>query len=129
MLQEGSVLFASTNHRGALDKALLRPGRFDVHVSFTHAKRDEAVAIFKHFYARIDLQSGTEEAKDVKEKLDTAAETFADAAIRDDVKVTIADIQVFLLRYKKDPDLALRKVDRWIDGVQKAQHSRSVIVT
>jgi ATP-dependent 26S proteasome regulatory subunit len=121
-------LFASTNHRAALDKALLRPGRFDVHVPFTYAKRDEAVAIFKHFYARNELESGSEEAKNIESKLDLAAETFADAAIQADAKVTVAHIQVFLLRYKKDPAMALQKVNKWIDHIRKGQNARAVIV-
>jgi SpoVK/Ycf46/Vps4 family AAA+-type ATPase len=53
MMQEGSVLFASTNHPDKLDPALRRPGRFDVKISFSHATTTQATTIFQHFYALV----------------------------------------------------------------------------
>jgi len=37
------------------------------------------------------------------------------------IKVSIATIQGFLLLYKKDPVMALRKVDEWAEGIRKEQ--------
>lgn len=48
--QEGRILFATTNDYSALDPALLRPGRLDLHVEFTLASRYQATELFKRFY-------------------------------------------------------------------------------
>ncbi|KAL1748772.1 P-loop containing nucleoside triphosphate hydrolase protein [Schizophyllum fasciatum] len=49
--QEGRILFATTNHYEALDPALCRPGRMDVHVEFKLASKYQAGELFRHFYA------------------------------------------------------------------------------
>ncbi|KAI5889530.1 P-loop containing nucleoside triphosphate hydrolase protein [Schizophyllum commune H4-8] len=49
--QEGRILFATTNHYDALDPALCRPGRMDVHVEFKLASKFQAGELFRHFYA------------------------------------------------------------------------------
>ncbi|RDX49168.1 P-loop containing nucleoside triphosphate hydrolase protein [Lentinus brumalis] len=48
--QEGRILFATTNSYGALDPALLRPGRLDLHVEFHLASTYQAKELFKRFY-------------------------------------------------------------------------------
>lgn len=123
-------MFASTNHPGHLDEALLRAGRFDVHVPFTFAKREETAAIFKHFYAHKPVKSDPEaKVKYRDQKLDQAAESFADSVIQPGVKVSIAAIQGFLLLYKRDPDMAQEKVGEWIKELQTKQDQGNVIVT
>ena len=47
---EGRLLFATTNHKEALDPALRRPGRMDVHVEFGMASQYQAKQLFKRFY-------------------------------------------------------------------------------
>jgi hypothetical protein len=37
------------------------------------------------------------------------------------IKVSIATIQGFLLLYKKDPVMALDKVDQWAEGIRQEQ--------
>jgi hypothetical protein len=37
------------------------------------------------------------------------------------IKVSIATIQGFLLLYKKDPVMALDKVDEWAEGIRREQ--------
>ncbi|KAH9913546.1 P-loop containing nucleoside triphosphate hydrolase protein [Epithele typhae] len=49
--QEGRILFATTNDISALDPALLRPGRLDLHVEFKLASAYQAEELFKRFYA------------------------------------------------------------------------------
>ncbi|KAI0675785.1 P-loop containing nucleoside triphosphate hydrolase protein [Trametes maxima] len=49
--QEGRILFATTNDYTALDPALLRPGRLDLHIEFHLASRYQARELFKRFYA------------------------------------------------------------------------------
>jgi mitochondrial chaperone BCS1 len=48
--QEGRLLFATTNRYDALDPALIRPGRMDLHVEFRLASQYQARELFKHFY-------------------------------------------------------------------------------
>ncbi|TCD69128.1 hypothetical protein EIP91_008604 [Steccherinum ochraceum] len=48
--QEGRLLFATTNFYGALDPALSRPGRMDLHVEFKLASKYQAAELFKCFY-------------------------------------------------------------------------------
>jgi SpoVK/Ycf46/Vps4 family AAA+-type ATPase len=129
-------LFASTNYPDKLDAALRRPGRFDVHIAFDHAVHEQAVDLFKHFYplSRIqhDQPTDTKEKEKRTEKsaahpfkdqkdLDQAADQFADCIMSKNIKVSIATIQGFLLLYKKDPVMALEKVEEWAEGIRKEQ--------
>jgi hypothetical protein len=45
-----SLLFATTNYVERLDRALSRPGRMDVWINFTNARKWQAEDIFKCFY-------------------------------------------------------------------------------
>jgi mitochondrial chaperone BCS1 len=48
--QEGRPLFATANRYHALDPALIRPGRMDLHVEFRLASRYQARELYKCFY-------------------------------------------------------------------------------
>jgi len=48
--KEGRLLFATTNRYSALDPALIRPGRMDIHVEFRLASRYQARELFRRFY-------------------------------------------------------------------------------
>lgn len=48
--QEGRILFATTNKYSALDAALCRPGRMDLHVEFRNASKYQAHELFSRFY-------------------------------------------------------------------------------
>ncbi|VDC03535.1 unnamed protein product [Peniophora sp. CBMAI 1063] len=48
--QEGRLLFATTNRYSALDPALVRPGRMDLHVEFKLASAFQARELYKRFY-------------------------------------------------------------------------------
>jgi chaperone BCS1 len=97
------VLFASTNFPDNLDEALRRPGRFDVDVKFDYATHEQALEIFKHFYATY------------------AAEKFADTVDEAGIKVSLATLQGFLLLYKRDPMMAQEKVAEWAEGIRIKQ--------
>ncbi|KAI0697818.1 hypothetical protein C8T65DRAFT_17642 [Cerioporus squamosus] len=56
--QEGRILFATTNSYGALDPALLRPGRLDLHVEFHLASAYQVKELFKRFYLYAPSASG-----------------------------------------------------------------------
>ena len=128
------MLFASTNYPDKLDEALRRPGRFDVHIAFDHAVTQQAIDLYKHFYPLSRVQN--DKTTDIQEKdnetttsypfkdqsdLDRAAEQFAGRIMGKNIKVSIATIQGFLLLYKKDPVMALERVDEWAEGIRKDQ--------
>ncbi|KAJ6598474.1 P-loop containing nucleoside triphosphate hydrolase protein [Mycena vulgaris] len=48
--QEGRILFATTNKYAALDAALCRPGRMDLHIEFRLASKFQARQLFSRFY-------------------------------------------------------------------------------
>ncbi|KAJ7176660.1 P-loop containing nucleoside triphosphate hydrolase protein [Mycena filopes] len=48
--QEGRILFATTNKYSALDTALCRPGRMDLHIEFKLASKFQARQLFSRFY-------------------------------------------------------------------------------
>ena len=56
--QEGRILFATTNDYAALDAALLRPGRLDLHVEFQLASAHQAEQLFARFYTADGEPSG-----------------------------------------------------------------------
>jgi len=58
--QEGRLLFATTNRYEALDPALRRPGRMDVHVEFSLASQYQVGALFKRFYLPTPRTSTTQ---------------------------------------------------------------------
>ena len=49
--QEGRLLFATTNKYSALDPALLRPGRLDVHIRFDNAGKWQIEELFRSFFS------------------------------------------------------------------------------
>ncbi|KAJ7736207.1 P-loop containing nucleoside triphosphate hydrolase protein [Mycena maculata] len=62
--QEGRLLYATTNKYSALDPALCRPGRMDVHVEFRLASKDQARKLFFSFYLPADEAAAPEDEKD-----------------------------------------------------------------
>lgn len=129
------MLFASTNHPDQLDEALRRPGRFDVHVPFGFAAHQQAVNLFKHFYPPMPssepglkpsnnaLNGVTKDAID----LDSLATRFADKIVESNIKLSIAAMQAYLLLYKKDACMAVKKVDDWINSMRREQDGEGVI--
>ncbi|KAF8892221.1 hypothetical protein BD779DRAFT_1670549 [Infundibulicybe gibba] len=80
--QEGRILFATTNKYFALDAALCRPGRMDIHVEFKFASQYQAGELFRCFYHPDDTSetdkdntSGTPPPADAKPISRTASET------------------------------------------------------
>ncbi|KAI9062490.1 P-loop containing nucleoside triphosphate hydrolase protein [Trametes sanguinea] len=69
--QEGRILFATTNDYDALDPALCRPGRLDLHIEFKLASKYQCREMFRRFYlpSKPDAESGkAEEDSEVDEK-------------------------------------------------------------
>jgi chaperone BCS1 len=129
------VLFASTNFPDNLDEALRRPGRFDVDVKFDYATHEQALEIFKHFYAPtipvIQKANGTVPSSAFtgteKSQVDYAAEKFADTVHEAGIKVSLATLQGFLLLYKRDPMMAQERVAEWAEGIRVKQTASPTI--
>ncbi|KAI0091538.1 P-loop containing nucleoside triphosphate hydrolase protein [Irpex rosettiformis] len=70
--QEGRILYATTNRYSALDPALCRPGRMDLHVEFRLASKYQARELFKCFYlpSHSDDNSKDEDEEPVKSETD-----------------------------------------------------------
>ncbi|KAJ7331339.1 P-loop containing nucleoside triphosphate hydrolase protein [Mycena albidolilacea] len=76
--QEGRLLYATTNKYHALDPALCRPGRMDVHVEFKLASRYQAEKLFYSFYLPAGEETGDSDelsstADDTKKESETAS--------------------------------------------------------
>ncbi|KAK7050467.1 mitochondrial chaperone BCS1 [Favolaschia claudopus] len=59
--QEGRILFATTNAYAALDSALIRPGRLDLHIEFKLASKFQAQQLFTRFYLPSQTLASTKE--------------------------------------------------------------------
>ncbi|KAJ7698037.1 P-loop containing nucleoside triphosphate hydrolase protein [Mycena rosella] len=73
--QEGRILYATTNKYSALDPALCRPGRMDIHVEFKLASKYQARRLFTSFYLPAD-----EDDKKEKQKEEERGSSSSDAA-------------------------------------------------
>jgi chaperone BCS1 len=93
--RDGRVLFMTTNHPERLDPALIRPGRVDRKIELGHATPDQARRLFLWFYRG----SGIDQAE-----LDRLAAHFA--AQIPTGKVCMAAIQEYLLRHRREPEVA-----------------------
>ena len=140
----------TTNQPKTLDSALIRPGRVDLQVKFTLATRDQIRDMYKRMYndkskarnsetkppemAQIDMHKSIAGWDDLgfdlrpyiasairvqPEKLGEMAEMFADKLAEE--TFSPAEIQGFLLERKKDPEAALREVEKWRDEQIKSR--------
>lgn len=139
---EGRILIMTTNNPEALDKALIRPGRVDMHVAFELPTRVEMQELFLSMYkdrtSRIKAEHAT--AKDVQasferprpsrdatsspsgstlstEELHSLSQTFADSL--PEGRLSLAALQGFLLTYKRDPVTAVKKAKAWAEKTLK----------
>jgi len=82
--QEGRILYATTNKYTALDPALCRPGRMDIHVEFKLASKFQAQELFRCFYLPSDDAADDVDDDDQieKESLDSGYSS-SDNLVRD----------------------------------------------
>lgn len=118
------------NHPERLDEALSRPGRFDVQVPFFDSDPAQALALFKHFYPPANLETDAEKAQD---QLDLLAQTFSRRVFTSDkladdtdLAVSMAALQGFLLKHRKDPKRAVEQVDDWVKELWSVQQAKIV---
>ncbi|KAI0333829.1 P-loop containing nucleoside triphosphate hydrolase protein [Cubamyces sp. BRFM 1775] len=68
--QEGRILFATTNDYDALDAALCRPGRLDLHIEFKLASKYQCREMFRRFYLPSSSRSAKEDEAEEDEAID-----------------------------------------------------------
>jgi mitochondrial chaperone BCS1 len=105
--RDGRVLFMTTNHLDRLDPALIRPGRVDRKIELDHAEPDQARRLFLWFYRGCGISPA---------ELECLAEQFA--AQVPPGKVNMAAIQEYLLRNRREPEVAAHEAvfDDGLDG-------------
>ncbi|KAJ0419813.1 P-loop containing nucleoside triphosphate hydrolase protein [Aspergillus carlsbadensis] len=136
--QEGRILIMTTNNPQDLDRALIRPGRVDLHIRFELPSHEELRSLFLSIYRDTPLDVGSSESPvesekddektavvEKKEKLSTGAEleTLADAFSKriPQGRFSVAEVQGFLLRYKRQPHEACEKVGEWVEEMEAAK--------
>lgn len=128
--QLGRILFATTNAAAtALDTALIRPGRLDVHFHFGFAVQSQARDLFKCFYPAqpVDEEGGStscpppsatrESFPLTTAERDALADAFADAV--PEQLLSMATLQGYLLRYKTQPRIAVQGVKDFAEAQRR----------
>ena len=140
---EGRILVMTTNAPDSLDSALVRPGRVDMQIHFDLPSRVEIQELFLSMFsdeAEIEnlsspkssykMANGDAKTHDTKHRRDGVEEKnvsdlgfcpsedmkemaarFAEAL--PEGKLSLADIQGFMLAYKRNPQEACRKAGEW----------------
>jgi mitochondrial chaperone BCS1 len=134
---EGRILVMTSNHCENLDTALLRPGRVDMKIEFTHPDDDEIRRLFQAMYCADGALSENSTIKDSCEIFSSTCRSHKKPSPTDLVATTCpngafeslaytfaasfppkvfsqADIQGYLLKYPKLPELAVKRVYDWI---------------
>ncbi|KAI1649430.1 BCS1 N terminal-domain-containing protein [Daldinia loculata] len=143
--QEGRVLIMTTNHLEKLDKALIRPGRVDMIVNFGLADEGMASAIFRAIFARLDGDEGPENTTDVPLHPEEREKQEAEKAKKradDDARVNTlaeefsvkmpshefspAEIQGYLMKYKRDAQEAIANIDEFITQTRKDRKEKEL---
>ncbi|KZV75113.1 P-loop containing nucleoside triphosphate hydrolase protein [Peniophora sp. CONT] len=120
--QNGRVLFVTTNKEAALDPALTRAGRLDVHIEFFHAKSEHAAQLFRRFYSMPSAKSKEAGVSHSPEEIELLAKRFAEA-IPDGV-LSMAQLQNYLMSHKHEPRKACDGVRGWVTQEQLKNEKR-----
>ncbi|MCJ1318579.1 hypothetical protein MMC15_003909 [Xylographa vitiligo] len=128
---EGRVLILTSNFPQALDPALIRPGRVDMHVHFELATRTEIRELFLAMYSdmedlKLSLTPETSAGRSAKadRKMDLEALAKAFAGKIPERKLSLASVQGHLLRWKREPRRAVEEVEAWCKEVLGEEAAR-----
>jgi chaperone BCS1 len=127
--QEGRILIMTTNAPQDLDPALIRPGRVDMHVRFELPSRVEFQELFRSMFSdapsgpdsgvkgESEIGSDAPKLEGTEKKnidmidLDRLAQQFAEAL--PEGRFSLAEVQGFLLQYKRQPEEACARAAEW----------------
>ncbi|CRG88188.1 hypothetical protein PISL3812_05215 [Talaromyces islandicus] len=118
--QEGRILIMTTNSPESLDKALVRPGRVDMHIRFELPSHEEMRELFLSMYKEdppalrntiVSVEKG--KVHEQYPDLEALAEKFAVSI--PEKKLSLAALQGFLLQFKKSPRVACDKAGEWAE--------------
>jgi len=113
--QEGRIVIMTTNHPEKLDDALIRPGRVDMHVTFDLPAKPEMADLFVSMYKNLTSVEQIAGAKEhvviAEDELDKMANKFA--ALLPECALSLAAIQGYLLKYKDEPQDAVKNAEAW----------------
>ncbi|KAI1482120.1 BCS1 N terminal-domain-containing protein [Daldinia eschscholtzii] len=143
--QEGRVLIMTTNHIEKLDKALIRPGRVDMIVNFGLADEGMTSAIFRAIFASLDGDEAPDNTADTpirpeeKEKLEAekakkrAADDARVNALAEEFSAKVpahefspAEIQGYLMKYKRNAKEAVANVEEFITQTRKDRKEKEL---
>jgi len=113
--KEGRLLIMTTNHRSRLDEALIRPGRVDIQVRFDYADAGIVRDLFRALYDVSDEDKALLKFPadfPAADELAQLARTFVEHVPPG--RFSPAEVQGFLLRFKKHPRLAVAAVRDWV---------------
>ncbi|KAJ7182315.1 P-loop containing nucleoside triphosphate hydrolase protein [Mycena crocata] len=130
--EEGRLTFATTNHIGNLDPALIRAGRMDLKIKYGLATTDQISSVFKVFFPARDTSDPepedplrTTNYPFTSAEIDALSTSFA-AAIPNEA-YSIAQVQGYLLTRKRDPVGALEGAKDWVvaQQMERRMHAES----
>ncbi|KAF7340565.1 p-loop containing nucleoside triphosphate hydrolase protein [Mycena sanguinolenta] len=115
--EEGRITFATTNHIENLDPALIRAGRMDLKIKYSLATTAQIEEVFKVFFSVSNEDDGASRysADDIKRLATEFAATVPTETY------SVAQIQGYLLRKKRNPFGAAQGVPEWIAEQEEEQ--------
>ncbi|KAJ5305541.1 DNA-binding protein creA [Penicillium atrosanguineum] len=115
---EGRILIMTTNVLQRLDRALIRPGRVDIHIRFELPSQEELRNLFLSIYSDVSQNTAAPTGKEnvQPERLDELAGHFSGRL--PEGRFSLAEVQGFLLRYKRQPDEACDNVSSWVKEME-----------
>lgn len=115
---EGRILIMTTNAPQHLDRALIRPGRVDVHIRFELPSQEEIRDLFLSMYSEVyqNSQFSPSETETEVGKLTELAMRFAECL--QEKRFSIAEVQGFLLQYKRRPEEAYSNIEKWVEEME-----------
>ncbi|KAJ6003071.1 hypothetical protein N7451_005618 [Penicillium sp. IBT 35674x] len=115
---EGRILIMTTNVLQLLDRALIRPGRVDIHIRFELPSQEELRNLFLSIYSDVSqsMTAPTEQGNVQTKGLNELAGHFAGRL--PEGRFSLAEVQGFLLRYKRQPDEACDNVSSWVKEME-----------
>jgi len=145
--QEGRVLMMTTNHIEHLDPALVRAGRADRKIELPNATKDVAYRMFCMVFKRlpgdddesadvetaavgdtvkkVDRKSGEGDAEEDK-VVERLAQDFAERTKEGGIELSPAEIQSFLLEHRGRPEVAVAKVEQWLERTRTERQKGGV---